>query len=106
MTTYRSGVAEVFQIGDETSPGVGGTADKKPKTLQSDIGISGDAFPQLRPSGSKYIGDVVPGDIWSRGPYSRGGDLNVLPFLAAANIGYAAPTTVSGATTWRHTPTP
>jgi hypothetical protein len=105
----RSMLTQVFQLGQETSPGVGGSATNRLTTLNSQIApVASGAFPIFRPSGGKYVGQIVPGDLYSEGPISDTVDFNTLPFIAASNIGYDGPPVANGAAgwDWTFTPTP
>lgn len=77
-------------------------------TLNSQIApVASGAFPVFRPSGGKYVGQIVPGDTYSEGPITDTVDFNTLPYLLAGNVGYTAPTgDVGTGYLWRHTPTP
>ena len=106
----RSNINQGFQIGAETvgTPGFGGTADQRLGTFNTQIApVAASAFGVFRPSGGKYAGQVVPGDIYAEGPFTDTIDFNTMPFLFAGNVGYVAGSAVvDGATTWRHTPVP
>lgn len=110
MATPRAMINQVFQLGAETvgTPGVGGAADNRLGTFASQIApVASGAFGVFRPSAGKYVGQIVPTDIYAEGPFTDTIDFNTLPFLFAGNVGWAtASAPVSGATTWRHTPVP
>src|SRR5688500_7165695 len=104
MPNPYSGVYDVLQWGTETTPGVGGSADKKPSTVRSDIDYRSNGFGTPRPSGGKYVGTVVPVDMWAEGAITdTAADFNAFPWLLSANLGYAAPTVVGSVATWVHT---
>lgn len=90
--TPRSQINQKFQIGAEVSPGTGGTAKNQLGTFNSQIGpVGSGAFGLFRPSGGKYVGQVVPSDLYAEGAYTDTIDFRTIPFLFAANIGWAAP---------------
>lgn len=106
--TPRSQINQVFQIGAEPvgTPGVGGSADQRLGTFNTQIApVASGTFGVFRPSGGKYVGQIVPTDIYAEGAFTDTIDYNTLPFIAAGNVGYVAPTG-SVAKTWRFTPVP
>lgn len=110
MATPRAQINQVFQLGPEGAgtPGVGGTVTSRLGTFNSQIApVASGAFGVFRPSGGKYVGQVVPTDIYAEGAFTDTIDFNTIPFLFAGNVGYVAATGVVGTgVTWRHTPTP
>ncbi len=91
-TTPRSIVTQVFQIGTEDSPGVGGSPTTRLTTLNSQLGpTASGAFAVFRPSGGKYVGQIVPSDLYSEGPINDTIDFNTLPFILNANVGSTDP---------------
>ena len=88
----RSNVSQRTQWGTETTPGVGGTANKKPPTASLGLGPAGDGANMQRPGGGKYVGAVQAKDGWSEGDVRDIMDFNTFPYYGATNIGYAAPT--------------
>lgn len=107
--TPRSNINQVLQIGPETAgtPGIGGSANQRLGTFNSQIApVAAGAFGVFRPSGGKYVGQVVPTDLYAEGPFTDTVDFNTAAFLFAGNVGYAAAVEDDGATTWRFTPVP
>lgn len=106
----RSSINQVFQMGPEGvgTPGVGGAADQRLGTFSSQIGpVASGAFGVFRPSGGKYVGQIVPTDIFAEGPFTDTIDFNTIPFLFSGNVGWvAASGSVGSGVTWRHTPMP
>lgn len=104
MPNPYSAVYDVLQVGTETTPGTGGSADKKLATLRSEIDYRSNGFGTPRPSGGKYVGTVVPVDMWAEGAISDpAADFNAFPYLLSSNLGYAAPTVAGAVATWVHT---
>jgi hypothetical protein len=109
MATPRFMINQVFQLGAENigDPGVGGAANQRLGTFNSQIApVASGAFGVFRPSAGKYVGQVVPTDIYSEGPFTDTIDFNTVPFLFAGNVGWVLATAASGVSTWRHTPIP
>ena len=106
--TPRSQINQVFQMGAEPigTPGVGGAADQRLGTFNSQIApVASGTFGVFRPSGGKYVGQIVPTDIYAEGAFTDTIDFNTLPFLAAGNVGYVTPTGTT-AITWVFEPVP
>jgi hypothetical protein len=106
----RSQINQVFQMGPETigQPGVGGAADQRLGTFNAQPSpVAAGAFGVFRPSGGKYVGQIVPTDIYAEGPFTDTIDFNTMPFLLSGNVGWVAATGVPATgVTWRHTPVP
>lgn len=90
MATPRSAINQVFQIGTETAPGDGtGAAVNQLGTLGSQIApVASGAFGMFRPSSGKYVGQVVPSDIYGEGPFTDTIDFNTQTFLYLGNMGF------------------
>lgn len=86
----RAMINQVFQWGTETLPGDGtGSAVNRLGTFNSQIApVAAGAFGLFSPSGGKYVGEVVPTDIYAEGAFTDTVDFNTVPFIYAGNVGY------------------
>ena len=103
-TVYRPARSQKYQMGKETSPGVGGTAEYRFPTLNFGLVPAGDPSTQTRHAGGKYVGAVLSGDTWSEGALGGGANQNIIDFnetvfLASSNIGNPTPTASGAAIT-------
>jgi hypothetical protein len=111
-TTPRSIVTQVLQIGVETEPGVGGSPTTRLSTLNSALGpVASGAFGVFRPSGGKYVGQIVPSDMYSEGALNDTIDFNTGVWLTAGNVGYDTTTAnptgdATAGYLWTAAPTP
>jgi hypothetical protein len=88
----RSRLAQLYQMGKETTPGVGGTANKRFPTIAPVLEPTGGNPQQIRHAGGKMVGSVVMGDLMSEGAGTSNIDFNEVVYIAASNVNYAAPT--------------
>jgi hypothetical protein len=88
----RSRLAQLFQMGPETTPGVGGTASFRFPTIAPVLAPTGGNPQQIRHAGGKRVGSVVMGDLMSEGSGTSNIDFNEVVYIAASNVNYAAPT--------------
>lgn len=93
----RSQINQVLQLGTETvgAPGGGsGHANNRLGTFNSQIApVASGAFGLFRPSGGKYVGQIVPTDIYAEGPFTDTIDFNTVTFMYAGNVGKPTPIT-------------
>lgn len=106
----RSMITQVFQIGVEPrlTPGTGGSATQILGTFNTQIApVGSGAFGVFRPSGGKYVGQIVPTDIYAEGAYTDTIDFNTVTYLFAGNSGWAAGTgTPAAGVVWDLSPVP
>lgn len=98
-------MAQLFQMGPETTPGAGGTANHRFPTIAPTLAPTGGNPQQIRHAGGKMVGSVVMGDLMAEGAGTSNVDFNEVVYVAASNVNYAAPTG-SGPYVWTFSQNP
>ncbi|MFN8533847.1 MAG: hypothetical protein U0556_09890 [Dehalococcoidia bacterium] len=99
----RATVLQVSQIGVETTPGVGGTANKLLPSVLWEIGPDGQTN-EYGGSGAKYDSQAILSKEWSTGKFSGPLDYEGWIYLASGIYAKVSPSGAGTAKTWTMTP--
>lgn len=86
-------MSQLFQLGPETTPGVGGTADQRFPTLNCVLKPTGGNWQEYRHAGGKEVGSVSTGDLYAMGGPRQAHviNFNEAVYVAASNMNLPTP---------------